>query len=128
VNAHSTDTAANQQIRKRREDATGIQAARRSEDGPSIIVLRRASIIVIALSRPTMEVSYIALLILNYLISELVTSIGLRCPARCRDLLAEHGHCYSRQQLWNWKTGKRRVREHVELILTNERKARKSAS
>jgi hypothetical protein len=46
----------------------------------------------------------------------------------CLALLAQHGHRYSRQQLYNWKTGKRRVPEHVELILAGERKARKSAS
>jgi hypothetical protein len=46
----------------------------------------------------------------------------------CRDLLAEHDHRYSRQQLWNWKTGNRRVPEHVELILLKERKARKVVS
>jgi hypothetical protein len=43
-------------------------------------------------------------------------------------LLAKHGHRYSRQQLWNFKTGNRRVPEHVELILTEEQTARKSAS
>jgi hypothetical protein len=41
-------------------------------------------------------------------------------------LLARHGHTYSRQQLWNFKTGNRRVPEHVELILKNEQKARKA--
>ena len=44
------------------------------------------------------------------------------------DLLKQHGHTYSRQQLRNWKNGDRRVPEQIELILTNERKARKSAS
>jgi hypothetical protein len=43
-------------------------------------------------------------------------------------LLAKHGHRYSRQQLWNWKTGNSPVPEHIELILAEERKARKSAS
>ena len=42
-------------------------------------------------------------------------------------LLAEHGHVYSRQQLWNWKKGNRNVPEHVELILINQQKARKAA-
>jgi hypothetical protein len=51
VRARYTDPAANQRIRKRnREEATGIHAARRTQDGPSIIVLRCASIIVLALS------------------------------------------------------------------------------
>jgi hypothetical protein len=50
VNAHSKDTEANRQIRERREEATGIQATRRDENGPSIIVLKLALIIVIALS------------------------------------------------------------------------------
>ena len=45
----------------------------------------------------------------------------------CMQLLANHGHDYSRQQLWNWKTGNSPVPEHVELILAEERRARKSA-
>jgi hypothetical protein len=45
----------------------------------------------------------------------------------CLELLARHGHRYSRQQLWNWKTGNSPVPEHVELILAEERRARKSA-
>jgi hypothetical protein len=45
----------------------------------------------------------------------------------CRELLARHGHRYSRQQLWNWKTGNSPVSKHVELILADERRARKSA-
>jgi hypothetical protein len=44
----------------------------------------------------------------------------------CRELLARHGHRYSGQQLWNWKAGKV-VPEHVELILTEERRAREAA-
>ncbi len=43
-------------------------------------------------------------------------------------LLAKHGHRYSRQQLWNFKTANSSVPEHVELILKEERKASKSAS
>jgi hypothetical protein len=39
----------------------------------------------------------------------------------CRELLAQHGHRYGRQQLWNWKTGNSPVSEHVELILFNEK-------
>jgi hypothetical protein len=46
----------------------------------------------------------------------------------CLELLARHGHRYSRQQLRNWKTGNSPVQEHVEIILAEERKARKSAS
>jgi len=46
----------------------------------------------------------------------------------CLQLLAKHGHAYSRQQLWNWKTGNSPVPEHVELILAEERRARKSAN
>jgi hypothetical protein len=46
----------------------------------------------------------------------------------CLALLAEHGHRYSRQQLWNWKRGNSPVPEHVALILNNEKKARKSLS
>jgi hypothetical protein len=42
-------------------------------------------------------------------------------------LLAKHGHRRTRQTLWNWKMGKTPVPEHVELILAEERKARKSA-
>jgi hypothetical protein len=41
----------------------------------------------------------------------------------CQALLAKHGHRYSRQQLWNWKTGNRRVPEHVELILERAQEA-----
>jgi hypothetical protein len=41
-------------------------------------------------------------------------------------LLARHGHHYSRQQLWNWKTGNSPVPESVEKILLDEKKARKS--
>jgi hypothetical protein len=43
----------------------------------------------------------------------------------CRELLAEHGHRYSRQQLWNLKTDNSPVPEHVELILAEERKRRR---
>lgn len=43
----------------------------------------------------------------------------------CLQLLARHGHRYSRQQLWNFKTGNWRVPEHVELILEGERKAQR---
>lgn len=46
----------------------------------------------------------------------------------CQALLARHGHRYSRQQLWNYKTGNRPVPEHLELILMNERKAQQSVS
>jgi hypothetical protein len=46
----------------------------------------------------------------------------------CLQLLAKHGCRYSRQQLWNWKTDNSPVPEHVELILANEQKARKSPS
>ena len=46
----------------------------------------------------------------------------------CLQLLAKHGHRYSRQQLWNFKTANSSVPEHVELILKEERKASKSAS
>lgn len=42
----------------------------------------------------------------------------------CLAFLAKHGHHYTRQTLWNWKTGKRRVPEHVEELLENERKAK----
>jgi hypothetical protein len=45
----------------------------------------------------------------------------------CLALLAQHGHHPTRQTLWNWKTGKTPVPEHVEVILVTERKARKSA-
>jgi hypothetical protein len=38
----------------------------------------------------------------------------------CLQLLAQHGHRYSRQQLWNWKTGNRTVPEDVGLILERE--------
>jgi hypothetical protein len=44
----------------------------------------------------------------------------------CIAYLAQHGHRYSRQQLWNWKTGNSPVPESVELILANEKKARGS--
>jgi hypothetical protein len=43
-------------------------------------------------------------------------------------LLGEHGHRYTRQTLWNWKTGKTPVPEHVEVILEGERRARMPAS
>ncbi|HEV3167529.1 MAG TPA: hypothetical protein VGZ22_26210, partial [Isosphaeraceae bacterium] len=46
----------------------------------------------------------------------------------CQALLARHGHHPARQTLWNWKKGAKPVPEYVELILLNERKARKSAS
>jgi hypothetical protein len=46
----------------------------------------------------------------------------------CLELLAQHGHHPTRQTLWNWKTGNSPVPEHVEMILTQERKARKSAN
>jgi hypothetical protein len=39
--------------------------------------------------------------------------------------MAEYGHQYSRQQLWNWKKGNRRVPEHVERILLAQKSARK---
>lgn len=38
------------------------------------------------------------------------------------ELLARHGHHYTRQSFWNWKTGKRRVPEAVKEVLKNERK------
>jgi hypothetical protein len=44
----------------------------------------------------------------------------------CLQLLVKHGHRYTRQQLWNWKTGNSLVPEHVELILVNERSATSS--
>ena len=44
----------------------------------------------------------------------------------CLVLLAHHGHRYSRQQLYNWKTGKRRVPEYIEKILIDEKRARGS--
>jgi len=43
----------------------------------------------------------------------------------CQALLARHGHRYSRQQLWNWKAGKRKVPEHVEKILLDEKSRRR---
>ena len=43
----------------------------------------------------------------------------------CQALLAKHGHRYSRQQLWNWKTGNSPMPEYVELILEGERKEEK---
>jgi hypothetical protein len=43
----------------------------------------------------------------------------------CQALLAKHGHRYTGQTLWNWKAGKSPVPEHVELILGEERKARR---
>jgi hypothetical protein len=46
----------------------------------------------------------------------------------CLQLLAKHGHRYSRQQLWNWKTGNSPVPGHVGLILAEEWKGWKSAS
>jgi hypothetical protein len=42
-------------------------------------------------------------------------------------LLASHGYRYTRQTLWNWKTGKSPVPEPVAVILEAERKRRKSA-
>jgi site-specific DNA-cytosine methylase len=42
--------------------------------------------------------------------------------------LAQHGHHPTRQTPWNWKTGNSPVPEHVEIILAEERQARKSAS
>ena len=44
----------------------------------------------------------------------------------CRELLARHGHRPTRQTLWNWKTGRTSVPEHVEIILAEERRVRKS--
>lgn len=38
-------------------------------------------------------------------------------------LLASHGHRYSRQTLYNWKTGKHPVPEPVAVILEAEMKA-----
>lgn len=46
----------------------------------------------------------------------------------CMELLAKHGHHYGRQQLWNWKKGNSPVPEYVELILKNERMARRPAT
>ncbi|MFO0892066.1 MAG: hypothetical protein U0790_23380 [Isosphaeraceae bacterium] len=40
----------------------------------------------------------------------------------CLALLAKHGHRYTRQTLWNWKTGKTPVPEFIEVILTGEAK------
>jgi hypothetical protein len=37
----------------------------------------------------------------------------------CLQLLGKHGHRYSRQQLYNWKTGNSPVPEYVELLLAN---------
>lgn len=39
----------------------------------------------------------------------------------CLAYLASHGHQYSRQQLWNWKTGKRRVPGHIADLLKEAR-------
>ncbi len=47
-----------------------------------------------------------------------VTLWGDHWQRPCLDLLAEHRHRYSRQQLWNWKKGHRRVPEFIEMILT----------
>jgi hypothetical protein len=46
----------------------------------------------------------------------------------CLALLAKHGHRYTRQTLWNWKTGNSPVPEHVELLLEQARKAKRSVS
>jgi hypothetical protein len=46
----------------------------------------------------------------------------------CLELLARHGYNYTRQQLWNFKTGNRRVPEHVEKILLDEKRARKTVA
>ena len=48
---------------------------------------------------------------------------GDRWQQPCLQLLTAHGHRYTRQTLWNWKTGNSPVPEHVELILTNEMNA-----
>lgn len=43
-----------------------------------------------------------------------------------RALLASHGHRYSRQTLYNWKTGKHAVPKHVAELLESQRKAKTS--
>ena len=56
--------------------------------------------------------------------SKLVVALwGDHWQQPCLELLAQHGHRYTRQTLWNWKTGKSPVPEHVELILKEEQKA-----
>lgn len=40
-------------------------------------------------------------------------------------LLTEHGHTQTRQTLWNWQKGNRRVPQHVEDVLLTEKQSRK---
>jgi hypothetical protein len=47
---------------------------------------------------------------------------GDRWQQPCLELLAQHGHRYTRQTLWNWKTENRPVPEHFKLILMNEKR------
>jgi hypothetical protein len=43
----------------------------------------------------------------------------------CQAFLAEHGKTISRQQLYNYKTGKTPLPEYVEKLLVDEQKNRK---
>ena len=43
---------------------------------------------------------------------------------RLRAFLAEHGHSYSRQSLWNWRKAKAPVPEPVAVILKREAERR----
>jgi hypothetical protein len=45
----------------------------------------------------------------------------------CLAFLAEHGYRYSRKTLWCWKTGNRRIPEHVEALLEQKRKLKRPA-
>jgi hypothetical protein len=53
---------------------------------------------------------------------------GIHAILGSKDASAERLLRDSRQQLRNWKNGDRRVPEYIEMILLDEKKARKSAS
>ncbi|MHC5536707.1 hypothetical protein ACYOEI_00350 [Singulisphaera rosea] len=55
-------------------------------------------------------------------IQAVLTLYGDHWQKPLQALLAEHGHVYCRQQLWNWKKGHRRVPEHVEELLKGRMK------
>lgn len=57
-----------------------------------------------------------------------LTLWGEQWRPRLTALLAEHGHTQTRQTLWNWQKGNRRVPEHVKELLTAEKKRRKERS
>jgi hypothetical protein len=46
----------------------------------------------------------------------------------CLELFASHGFHYTRKTLRNYRDGKRRVPEYIEIILLDEKRAWKSAS